>query len=457
MRPFQPLNDDSFSVSESLLTATSSSTVWGPGALSGKALKAFGERSLDLVCHVSIRMRLAKIKRAIENTPHVFYDPMDAIESQRLDEYHSDLKELCKVKYSLSVRCAAGDIIRKITLIQRPERPDPSCSSVGHTLSQWEVLLAPLLAPGGVLFLEEVNPSSFRPDLGGLHSESLGDRNQINNGLRAAGGPQEDRPGNVNPSSFRPHSLRGLHPESEGHTEWVTSVAFSHDDKRIVSGSRDMTIRVRNADTRELILAPFEGHTDWVTSVAFSHDDKLIVSGSGDKMILVWSADTGELISAPFEGHIDCVTSVAFSHDDKLIVSGSGDKTIRVWSADTGELILAPLEGHTDWVTSMAFSHDGKQIVSGSFDKTICVWNADTGELISPPFEGHTGGVTSVAFSHDGKRIVSGSFDKTIRVWNADTGEVISGPFEGHTDRVTSVAFSHDGKRIVSGSFDKTI
>ncbi|KAF8530845.1 hypothetical protein JB92DRAFT_2825466 [Gautieria morchelliformis] len=132
MHPFQPLNDDSFSFSESLLTASSSSTVWGPGALSGKALKAIGVRSLDLICHVIIRMRLAKIKRAIEKTPHVFHDPMDSIESQLMNEYHSDLKELSGVKYSLSVRRAAGDLIRKITLIETPERPDPSSSSVGE-------------------------------------------------------------------------------------------------------------------------------------------------------------------------------------------------------------------------------------------------------------------------------------------------------------------------------------
>ncbi|KAF8468029.1 hypothetical protein JB92DRAFT_3135560 [Gautieria morchelliformis] len=205
MHPFQPLNDDSFSFSESFLTASSSSTVWGPGALSGKALKAIGGMSLDLLCHLTIRMRLAKIKRAIEKTLHVFHDPGDAIESQRMNEFYADLKELCKVKYSLSVRRAAGDLIRKITLIETPEHPGPSSSSVEKTLTQWEVLLAPLLLHGGVLFLEEVNPSGFRPDLGGLHSESLGDQNQIDDVLTATGNPQEDHMKvlkEANPSSF---------------------------------------------------------------------------------------------------------------------------------------------------------------------------------------------------------------------------------------------------------------
>ncbi|KAF8520299.1 WD40-repeat-containing domain protein [Gautieria morchelliformis] len=170
------------------------------------------------------------------------------------------MKEFCEDKYSLSVQRAAGDLIRKITLIETPERPDGSSSSVERTLTQWEVLLAPLLLPSGGLFLEEVS-------------------------------------------------------ESDGHTDWITSVVFSHDSKCIVTGSFDKTICMWNADTRELISAPFEGHTASVRSVVFSDGGKCIVSRSDDGMIHVWNADTGEVISAPFEGHTHIVTSVTFLQD----------------------------------------------------------------------------------------------------------------------------------------------
>ena len=35
------------------------------------------------------------------------------------------------------------------------------------------------------------------------------------------------------------------------------------------------------------------GHADWVTCIAFSHDGKRIVSGSADDLVKIWDAWTG--------------------------------------------------------------------------------------------------------------------------------------------------------------------
>ncbi len=125
--------------------------------------------------------------------------------------------------------------------------------------------------------------------------------------------------------------------------------------------------------TGEAAAGPFTGHTDWVTSVAFSPDSQHIVSGSDDHTICVWNAMTGETAAGPFTGHTDCVGSVAFSPDGQHIVSGSADHTIRVWNATTGETVAGPFTRHTDFVKSVAFSPDGQHIISGSHDKTICL------------------------------------------------------------------------------------
>jgi WD40 repeat protein len=240
----------------------------------------------------------------------------------------------------------------------------------------------------------------------------------------------------------------------KGHTDYVHSVAFSPDGQRIVSGSRDKTVRLWDLQG-QTIGQPFKGHTDSVYSVAFSPDGQRIVSGSEDKTVRLWDLQ-GQAIGQPFQGHTDSVYSVAFSPDGQRIVSGSRDKTVRLWDLQ-GQTIGQPFKGHTSFVTSVAFSPDGQRIVSGSWDKTVRLWDLQ-GKAIGQPFKGHTSFVTSVAFSPDGQRIVSGSGsgEKTVRLWDLQ-GQTIGQPFKGHKAYVTSVAFSPDGQRIVSGSGDKTV
>ncbi|PPQ73248.1 hypothetical protein CVT26_015058 [Gymnopilus dilepis] len=284
-----------------------------------------------------------------------------------------------------------------------------------------------------------------------------------------------------------------------GHTDSVTSVVFSPDVRRIVSGSWDKTIRIWDSETGEPVRPPLEGHKGWVYSVAVSPDGKKIVSGSGDNTVRLWDSDTGEMLVS-FVGHTNTVTSVAFFRDGKQIVSGSHDGTVRLWDVNSGENVPLPLEGdedpvtsvvvsrdgryiapasldwtirlwdvenkqqllpvmkgHSDWIQSLAFSPDCNLIVSGSNDRTVRLWDVQERRQLGGSLTGHTGGVASVAFSSDGSRIVSGSEDATVRLWNVETRQQVGLPLKGHEREVTSVAFSPDGRRIVSGSSDYTL
>jgi len=57
-----------------------------------------------------------------------------------------------------------------------------------------------------------------------------------------------------------------------GHAKLVTSVAFSPDGKRIVSGCRDGEARIWDAETGKKTLT-LKGQSGYVYSVAFSSDE----------------------------------------------------------------------------------------------------------------------------------------------------------------------------------------
>ncbi len=247
-----------------------------------------------------------------------------------------------------------------------------------------------------------------------------------------------------------------------GHNGAISSVTFSLDGQRIVTGSYDLTAKVWDAATAQEIFT-LHGHKGFVLSAAFSPDGQRIVTGGGEWSVekkpgevKVWDAATGQLL-LDLEGHNYGVWSVAFSPDGKRIVSSAGDwgygpGELKVWVAATGQEILTLWQAHS--VHAATFSPDGTLILTGSDDQTARVWDVATGEELLT-LKGHVGGVRSVAFSPDGQRIVTGSTDQTAKVWDAVTGQELLS-VKGHAGRLTSVAFSSDGTRIATGSEDQT-
>jgi len=234
----------------------------------------------------------------------------------------------------------------------------------------------------------------------------------------------------------------------ENHIPWA-SIAYSPDGTTLASGSNDTTVRLWNVATGANI-ATFEGHRSNVSSVSFSSDGTTLASGSGDGTVKLWDIVMGANI-ATFEGHTNRVESVSFSPDGTTLASGSGDRTIRLWEVSTGQNI-ATLEGYSDGVLSVSYSPDGTTLASGSGDG-VKLWDVLTKENIAAlP---HDSWVGSVSFSPDGKVLASGS-GRSVVLWEVSTRQNIA-TLEGHWDGVTSVLFSPDGTILASGSYDKTV
>jgi WD40 repeat protein len=235
----------------------------------------------------------------------------------------------------------------------------------------------------------------------------------------------------------------------KGHSDTVDSVAVSRDGRRIATCSLDAT-KVWDAQSGKELLTLEDGGT----SVAFSPDSRRIVTGGYDHTAKVWDAQSGkELLT--LKGHSDSVKSVAFSPDGRRIATcsaddGGADATAKVWDAQSGKELFT-LKGHSYSVNSVAFSLDGKRIVTGSSDATAKVWDAQSGKELLTLSVGAQ--VDSVAFSPDGRRIATCGIEAT-KVWDGQSGKELL-TLEGLMGY--SVAFSPDGKRVVTGSADHTV
>jgi len=230
-----------------------------------------------------------------------------------------------------------------------------------------------------------------------------------------------------------------------GHTDYVTSVAFSSDGTLLVSGSRDKTVKLWDVQTGGVVKT-FYGHTGTILSVSISVGNTMIASGSTDKTICLWNIGTGEC--NVIKGHNDYVRTVSFSPTNpQLLLSASDDGTVQKWDTD-GHQIGSPIPG-----SHVSFSPDGAQFVSYN-ESAVTIWSTDSGEAVAEFHLAHTK-FSHCYFSPDGKLIACAS-GHTIYLWDI-TGPVphLVKTLVGHTDRITSLIFP--SLTLISASRDKSV
>ncbi|KAI0902500.1 WD40 repeat-like protein [Annulohypoxylon nitens] len=272
-----------------------------------------------------------------------------------------------------------------------------------------------------------------------------------------------------------------------GHSDSVYCQQF--DENKIITGSRDKTIRIWDMHTLQcrLIIGPPRAFTD--TSILFDqtgqpmhyalcpdnqqvntsvpvtvsfpihhsasilclqYDDDILVTGSSDSTCIIYNVRAGYRPVRRLQFHTAAVLDLAF--DDKHIVTCSKDCSICVWDRATGALIKQ-LTGHTGPVNAVQLR--GNTLVSCSGDFTVKLWNIDSGRVIRE-LAGHTKGLACSQFSEDGRYVASAGSDKVIRIWDANTGECLR-EIQAHESLVRSLHIDSISGRLISGSYDTDI
>jgi len=259
------------------------------------------------------------------------------------------------------------------------------------------------------------------------------------------------------------------------HQDDILRVSFHPDGKRLLTGSKDGTVKIWDSDRgMEIITIPKKSlnqKRETIADASFSPDGKMIVIAQGEQISL-WDLQGNLLTSAI--AHTKTIYAAKFHPKGKLLASSGGDKTVKLWritdattrfltelitgsssnNLSDGELqLIHTSEGRSNEVLSLNFGKDGRQIAFGYQDGSVEVSDleGDTNMKIGI----HSDGVFDVNFSLDNRYLLSASKDRSVRLWALQNALIDTS--YGHTDNIWSVSYHPDGKIFASAGVDKSI
>ena len=227
-----------------------------------------------------------------------------------------------------------------------------------------------------------------------------------------------------------------------GHGEDVQHVAFSADGRLALSTSEDMTAKLWQIESGQL-LRTLRGHTGMVTWAVFTPDGKHAVTTSFDHSAILWNIETGNPVRR-FSGHEHIAWCADVSADGRHLITAGNDNTVRLWDLNGGTVL------HTfdrmyvvRWVR---FSPDGRKALAKD---TTNLYLLDLETFGMHLVERNTAHVEDAAFSADGATIVTAGGDKEVRLWSVATGQLLR-TFSGHVESVRWATFGADGQPVSS-------
>jgi WD40 repeat protein len=213
-------------------------------------------------------------------------------------------------------------------------------------------------------------------------------------------------------------------------TSYGYATDISPNNDKVAVGLSSGRLKLYNLPDGSLAYNIF-AHGGAVTTVSYSPDGTRLVTGGNDGKVKIWTPTVTPIATGT--GHVGKVTQVRVTPDNQYVVSSGIDNTIKIWDITSGAL-LRTLIGHADFVNSVDVSPDGTRLVSGCFDGNCKIWDFATGAELATFGIPDSGSVNSVAWSPNGDKIVTGNSLSDLVLWS-------NLPAVGVTDPIAAADF----------------
>uniref|UniRef100_A0A8B9M989 WD repeat-containing protein 90 n=1 Tax=Accipiter nisus TaxID=211598 RepID=A0A8B9M989_9AVES len=264
--------------------------------------------------------------------------------------------------------------------------------------------------------------------------------------------------------------VEDLHSGSQnhwlGHAEEISTLAVSHDAQVLASASGKKNgdsccqICIWNVQDGVCTASVFH-HKTQVQAMAFSQDDRFLVTLGDDQTIALWNTYTYELMSSTCIS--EPVHDVAFSPLSHRELACVGKGVMMFWlleqqgsDVNLKQVHRAPAPDMLGLVelTSLCYGAD-TLLYSGTNSGQICVWDTET-NCCFMMWEADEGEIGVLVCRRN--RLVSGSNTKRIRLWAVAAVQELR--LKGPDARSSSVLLEYeitlDGT-IVSAAFDDSL
>jgi len=194
-------------------------------------------------------------------------------------------------------------------------------------------------------------------------------------------------------------------------------------------------------------------------AVVFDNERGWILAGTEDGRVEIVDRATGARLATNPTAHDDAIIDAALAPDSNRLVTLSDDQTARMWLLGSGADASTTLARADTQLASFALDPTGGRMAAGTEDGRLLIWST-TGEVVAD-VAAHDGAVQSLAFGGSGVEtgsiIVTGGADGTVAFWDASNGALVADPVDAHDGKIWSTIASPDGASVVTSGQDATI